>query len=667
MECKTVEEIIDRTNEEEYPESTFIDIVEGFLIYFYKKYKIKIDKNSEQYKNIYNLLKVLYYPLKKGFKKPIVMNIPMGQGKSSVLNYFFRELYGVDFDLSAIVVKKKLDECSDFATKVGFRNGFKLYDSDGNREDKDIEEFLEAEYVKQEYEGKLIGTSHGEIKYKNEKDFIVRVVRGFNFDDCEKWRDKNKGIGIIRNGTDYDFRLCSQCNTKHCNARFSKAFAQEHSIISISHARLFFGMSIIEILDKLLEYKRFDGTKKRKYLIIDEKIDTVESKSITHPDFLDVMKIVKQTENDKWIELFQKIEDSYFTKYLPPEKESSGINKYKVESYDKTFSFDEDLLKIFMNPATTNLKDLENLMIIQNIMQAKYITASRKYIPFTKYESRPKQISYYKYIDLIEYSKHFEKTIILDATALLDYDIKNSDAVFCKDIILNKPELSLFLPIQDCRVNKKSIVGKYYTEDEKKEFDYKNNMPRIALQLHEILKFNKEKKILIVVYKSISSSVQFDFKSDIKNEIKAIIKENKENYKFEIIHHGEFTTGVNTFLDFETLIIVGQLDKSHVFYQNKALAIGYNINDYKKIRINDFVIDTIQQIGRTAMRRKKSIDVYLFNNEKDNQSIIKELENYFKINYKTFNNDYYNWERKKGNKRVITMLKDLNQVMHKSF
>ena len=30
-----------------------------------------------------------------------------------------------------------------------------------------------------------------------------------------------------------------------------------------------------------------------------------------------------------------------------------------------------------------------------------------------------------------------------------------------------------------------------------------------------------------------------------------------------------------------------------------------------------------------------------------NTSIIRELENYFKISYKTFNNDYYNWERKK--------------------
>ena len=90
------------------------------------------------------------------------------------------------------------------------------------------------------------------------------------------------------------------------------------------------------------------------------------------------------------------------------------------------------------------------------------------------------------------------------------------------------------------------------------------------------------------------------------------------------------------------------LNKSLVYYENKCLAVGRRLSEDGTVikensltEINDYLITTIQQIGRTAYRRKQVVDVYIFCRNILADFIKLELGKYFSVNSFFFENIYY--------------------------
>lgn len=178
---------------------------------------------------------------------------------------------------------------------------------------------------------------------------------------------------------------------------------------------------------------------------------------------------------------------------------------------------------------------------------------------------------------------------------------------------------------------------------EDRECFYKANVKNLALECERIIKTDY-KKTLIVVFKEIIVDKTYDFKDDITDELEKTC----EGKDYIIIHHGEFTTGVNKFSDCGRIIIIGQLNKSSSLYQNKCLAVGRKIEEddthiphVSHTEMNDYLISNIQQIGRTAYRNKKLVDVYFIGRLKVLEGLLAQLDKYFDVTINEFVNMYY--------------------------
>ena len=494
-------------------------------------------------------------------------------------------MYDNDENFGCIVVKKTLEECNDLRLDLGL--------------DKTKTNDLQ-----------------NEIDLNNERSYKASVIRGFNFKDCTKYVAKSKGWGKQINEASYDYRLCKECCHRECPVRQSKKDCQKHRIILISHQRLFSSTENEALINDLLYFENSQGELiKRQLLIIDEKLDTIDIGSITYKEFSSLKSKVVKSNNTELIELIQKI-DCYLINLVYPLQINSKILPQKCV-YLENFMFSDSLMGLILKDKTTTLEEIRQICALQKILSSSNISTS------INYPSKDRQVSYFNYIDLSQYAKNFDKTVILDATARLDIDYLKSNVKFCENIQHEKPSINLVCPKHKFKITKTNIAGKnieFNSSVEREKF-YENNVQLLGKELFNIINSKLQGETLIVVFKSINNN---NFREDINNELKQL----QPNHNYKIIHHGEFSTGVNHLSRYENIIILGQLNKSHIYYQNKCLALGFDLSVYEDVQVKDYLIQNIQQIGRTAYRNGKQVNVVMLCNE---PNLIEHMKQYFNV------------------------------------
>lgn len=610
------------------------------------KFGNKITETSPYYVNIKLLTQLLFCKHKEATNLPIVAPIPMGQGKSSLLVEFTRYMYQFDNNFGAIVVKKTIDECKEFAIDSGM---------------------VEIENCP-EYEEYFLSDKkeRGKFYDNNEELFKALVVRGFNFKDCRRYENKEGFWDEPRpNAVDYDYRLCKGCFNKNCSVRKSKDNFINHRILSITHNRLFLSTDKEDLLEKIMYFKNDKGEMvKRQLLVIDEKMEMCDIQSITINQFNKLKEII-DSQYEAYSDLFKKI-GKYLKKLRYPNSSSDDIFKQNVFYSKEDFEFDEDLRKGFYLDKDIKREHHEQLLTLEKLLGSKNITTSIKYVPGRNKRKNNliKQVTVYNYIDLAYFKKSFEKSTILDATAELDMDYIKSNIVFCDGIIHVKPNINLFIPKFEFNVSKSKITGTSLSlGKEETEQLYNNNVEKIARECHAIIT-NHNGKTLIVVYQNINGKDKFNFKKDINKKLKEFQTE-KTIYK--LIHHGQFSTGVNHLSDYTNVIIVGQLNKSSNYYQNKSLSLGLKFIPSKEmlyemdiIQENDYLITNIQQIGRSSIRKGITPNIYILHKNKELGHMVKDLKMYFNFDANIYQNVYYSTERKEREQKGYNNLKRTN-------
>lgn len=628
MESKTIDEIVNI----EYGQEQVNEIIEQFII-SQSKCGNQIFENSPQYTNIKLLTQLLFYKNQESVNVPIVATIPMGQGKSCLLIEFIRFMYQYDSNFGAIIVKRTIDECKDFAIDSG------------------LVEIMNCP----EYEELFLSDTEERRKFYDEKEnlFKVLVVRGFNFKDCNRYTNKESWFGKAPpDAVDYDYRLCKGCFQRNCTVKKSKENCEKHRILSITHNRLFLSTDIGELLENIMYFKNDKGElTKRQLLIIDEKIEMCDIQSITINQYNKLKEII-DTQYTMYGDLFDKIHD-YLRRLKYPDKSADDIIKQDEFYPGEDFAFDEELRKGFYINKDIIREQYEQLLTLEKLLRSKNITTSIKYVRgrSRKKNNLIKQVTVYNYINLESFHILFEKSIVLDATAKLDMDYGSSNILFCKEIIQTKLDVNIFIPLLDFNVSKSRITGaSLYLDKEVIKSIYDKNIENIVKECNAIITSRNE-KTLIVVYKDIDGKGEFNFKKDISMKLKDF-QLDKSLYK--IIHHGQFSTGVNHLSDFNNVIIIGQLNKSSTFYQNKALSLGLEFvpkeemlsNQMDIIQEDDYCITTIQQIGRSSLRKGITPNIYILHKADELNQIVSVLKFYFSIVIQEYQNNYYNTERK---------------------
>ena len=553
--------------------------------------------NSDKY-NIKMVIKSLLKENKNG--KPIVIDLAMGKGKSLILLEFVKYMCKIDETFSAIIVKKTLQEAKEFVLGLGLKDNEKY----------SLDEKLEKKYL------------------TNEDLFIAKVVRGFNLNDCIYYNDMVFGNSQF-DENEYTYDLCSKCSINACKVKQSKQQHKHHRIIVITHARLFMSNDNIEILDKLSEWEDKKGIKhKRKMLLIDEKINTFNMDTVKLKKWKELKNIIITSNLDNKVKDHVEKIDDYFSNLKYPDNSKEIVEVIPLE--DKLLlssKIIEFLLMQKINPNTINTID-------KFLQDGGYISRHWK-LP------KDEQFSYCKYIEVNEYDKdNFENCIIFDATSKNDYDYMKSDIKFLNDLHNDTNYQVDIYKNSAGALSKLKIIGKG---------DYERNMNLICEDIKEIITKAK-KKTLIIVYKDMQdySGKKYHFKSDVE---KKLIKLGIDT-EHEVIHFGQYTTGVNHLKDYEAIIVIGQLDKGTYYYGCKSLCLGVNAND---VMINEFLIESIQQIGRTGIRQGKKVDVYMIGVE---DKLVEGLQDFFNCNVN-------NWCLKNFNEFNIANVTQQGKVWYK--
>ena len=241
-----------------------------------------------------------------------------------------------------------------------------------------------------------------------------------------------------------------------------------------------------------------------------------------------------------------------------------------------------------------------------------------------------REISIAKYLDLSNYSQYFENTVVTDATSIIDIEYDKSKAVINKDINIIKKSINCFIP------TKLSSFSKQATKN-----NYNINIENIGKECTSIIKQNSEIKTLILTYKWLYNESD-NFFQDIEKNIMA----EKESYR--IIYFGEFTTGVNFLSNYQNIIFIGQLRKGSFYEKTKEFILDNNFTQ-EEIRYNEFLLDMIQQIGRTSYRKGITPNVFIFEKEEIVNNLIEGLTAFFNVNLFKYENNYLWRERKKRN------------------
>ncbi|SFH41882.1 hypothetical protein SAMN05660649_05136 [Desulfotomaculum arcticum] len=616
MESKNIKELV-------IPTPGYTTHVKNVINNFKKTINRVIPRRQEE--NLKKLASLFLNKVK--VDKPIVVNLDIGEGKSTLLLEFIKYIYEIDKDFSTVIVKKTLQEGREFCINAGikdieFTRGLLEWSIDLKKELEnlyygDIEKYKEYGFADE---------------FPQEDIFIARLLRGFNYKDCVEYEDPNEKKNFIGKMPDhyreYSPVLCKNC-TRTCGAKLSRWTVANHPVMVITHQRLFLSNDLDKIADSI------SG---RKVLIIDEKIETKDIGDVLLDQWEAILtKVGKSSLSDGVKEQFNKI-GSYLNQLQYPERSDGSI--VKISPYDPKFEFDATVYGIFMD----DYEDIETLVAVEKFINYGG-TTSRNWRKDDK-----KQFSYIRYIDLENYTKHFEKTIILDATSarngeVLDEDYKKSNVVFLNG--LNKMthgKINLYYSPQ--KTTKSSLMYKNNIKTDKSKEQYRSyigdrnfylmNVELIAQEVQDIINSTNE-KTLIICYKLIVDKYgnEFNFENDFNEMLKFLKLDSK---LFSVRHFGAATTGVNDFREYKNIVFIGMLNKGELYYTNKTIAIGSGSS--KVTALNEYLIDCIQQIGRICIREGKDVNVYML--FEDRLGLIKGLTKHYSLKRMNWLPKYFN-------------------------
>ena len=609
-----------------------------FLNNFFSKMEKEWDKQyTEDEKNNFSILYDMLEDRKSNVVK--VADLPMGDGKSEFILFYCNEKYNNDKDFSAIIVKKTLKECEEFCIRLGLKE-----DVPENTKEEDIEELF--------YGKRAINSIDKKFYYKKEPQttcFKSVTVKGFNFKDCmyynkqidiESLEEQKEFFGttnIIPKDFEGEYKIgmCNKCVQKDCPIKVGRKEAKEHRIIAISHARLFLlnENTNEEFLKDIMTYKDGENIKKRQILIIDEKMQMVDVKTVKMRkikelrDYATSQSFRKKVEKEDKKDLLSDIPkiETIISELDKIDNNNNEIIQISTKNITKTNISDEFEFYIISNNSEYN----QVLQFLRTFQEQSVFLVSNEYI--SKSDEK-REFTTYNYIDIANYSSQFENTVLLDATANSDIDYKNSNFQGSKNIKKNKKDINLFFPKNKYNFSKTTL---YYLMNKKPE-----KFIRILGEIEHLLN-STDKKVLVVTYKSLFSI------SDFKKYLEEYLSLDTE--KDKIIHFGQFTTGVNHLLEYEVIIFLGELRKAPVYYKAKLLALEIKENEenISEIQYNEFLIDVVQQIGRTSYRKKVTPDVYIFDAEDVLEYYEKNLKLFFDVSEMQYDNKQMQFEGEK--------------------
>lgn len=609
------------------PKAGYKKDVNAIINCFKKTVKKEITRRQEE--NLKKLASLLLNPVK--VEEPIVVNLDVGQGKSTILMEFVKYMYTVDKEISTVIVKKTLNEGRKFCMDVGVNNEFLKEYLDIWSSDEDYKKHVEKIYYGDFEEYKEYGYSPGQEK-PHEDYFIARLIRGFNYKDCLVWKDpkefKNYFGNLPSEYVEYSPVLCRGCD-RTCGVKLSKWSMEKHPSLVITHQRLFFSNDAEEIMENIAG---------REVLIIDEKLETKDIDNVLLDEWEEVLTKIKAANlSEEAKEQVSKVEE-YIKSLDYPDTSGSGIIRVN-KGYDANFRFDNSIYAVLSSK-------YDNIVTLNKV--EKFLnyggSTSRSW-----HKDDKKQFSFIRYIDLKNYSKYFKKTIILDATSGIDNDYKKSNVIFLDGLNETpKGKINLFYSEQNTakssliyknnsksKVSKKS--GKKYRDYEGDKVFYLTNVNLLAQEVEDIIS-STNKDTLVICYKEIvdKNGNVFTFEEDFKSTIKSL---NIKDVKCTVRHFGAATTGVNDFKDYGNIVFLGMLNKGELYYTNKTISIG-NEEGYKETRLNEYIIDCIQQIGRICVRQGIDGNVYML--FKDDLDLIQNLKEHFNVKNIDWQPKYFN-------------------------
>ena len=591
------------------------EIIDGFRL------AIKREIPRRQEENLKKLASLFLNPF--NVNEPVVVNLGVGQGKSTLLIQFVKYMYTVDKEFSSVIVKRTLKEGRGFCIDVGINT-------------ECPKEYPNIECDETTYKEKTRDLYYVDLKHQeksHEDYFVARLIRGFNYIDCLKFKDpsiKKKYFGKLPSEyVDYSPILCRDCK-ETCGAKLSKWSIEKHPSLVITHQRLFISSDLEETMENI------SG---RDVLIIDEKVETKDIGNILLQEWEDILTKIKAVNLSKGVkEKIIEVEE-YIKSLKYPDTSGSGIIRVNKE-YDSKFRFDSSVYGALLE----KYEDVVRLNIVEKFLKYGGST-SRSW-----HKNDRKQFSYIRYIDLKNYSKHFKKTIILDATSRIDRDYKNSNGIFLEGVHeMPKGKLNLFYSKQ--KTSKSALIysnnskthennkenKKEYRDFEGNKDFYSTNVNLLAQEVEEVIN-TTHKDTLIICYKQIVDRLGniFTFEENLNNAIKSL---DIKDIKCTIRHFGAATTGVNDFKDYGNIIFLGMFNKGELYYTNKSISIG-NEEGYNETRINEYVIDCIQQIGRICVRQGVDGNVYMLFN--DDLGLVDKLKEHFNIKKMEWYPKYFN-------------------------
>lgn len=534
--------------------------------------------------------------------KPVVIHSWLGFGKSTLLLEYIKYMCNIDDEFSALVVNRTIKECKEFAIGLGKKKEHKRNLAFGKG--KDIREIYDY----------------------NEEKFIALAFRGFNYNECMKdFIGNTEGLSEFNENIQaYYPSICNECYYLNCPIHNLMFNAQNHRIVVATHMRIFLSYDNKDILKSLTYWKDSEGNKhKRQFVFVDEKLDTVDIDNFRFDDWSNLSEtILKSPKID--IEIKEKINE--INKYLvnlPYPIDCKDI--IKIEPYDINFAFDKSLYGLF----SENIIMIETLSKVEKALRNEG-TVSRDWRDNTKI------ISYFNYLNIDKYFQdEFSKCIILDATAKYDKDYSKSDVIYVNDLkVIKKGNINVY-KTSGITSSKSKL---YYNGDKENSYNdnlkyYAKNVEYIAKDIYDVINTTNF-ETLVVCYKDFADKAKhvYNFKKDLINELTSLdIKT-----KYHVVHFGQYTTGVNDFKDCKNIIIIGQLDKGQLYYENKAFCLN---DSSDAIKLNEYTIDMIQQIGRTSVRNDSDVNVYMLGK---NDELVEHLCKYFNANIYDWVTKFYN-------------------------
>ncbi|AKL96165.1 hypothetical protein CACET_c27200 [Clostridium aceticum] len=594
-------------------------IIEGF------KSTIRRDIPRRQEENLKKLASLFLNPVK--VEEPIVVNLDIGQGKSTLLIEFVKYMYTVNKEFSSVIVKRTLNEGREFCMDVGvkfepLKQQLKLW-CDETTYKQSIEELYYGDLEDYKEYGYLRGQEKPHEDY-----FIARLIRGFNYKDCLVWKDpkkiKNYFGSLPSEYVEYSPILCKDCQ-RNCGVKLSRWSIEKHPSLVITHQRLFLSNDLEEVMEKI------SG---REVLIIDEKLETKDIDNILLEEWEAILTKMKGVNLAEEIKAEIDSVEKYIGSLEYPNTSGSGIKRVN-QVYNSKFRFNHAIYGVL----SEKYEDVVTLNKVEKFLNYGGST-SRSW-----HKNDKKQFSYIRYIDLKNYSKYFNKTIILDATSRIDNDYKKSNVIFLDELHETpKGKLNLFYSPQKTAKssliysnNSKNNHNKGYRNFKGNKEFYLTNINLLAQEVEEIIK-STAKDTLVICYKEIVDKLGnvFSFEEDIKNAIQSL---DIKDIKCTIRHFGAATTGVNDFKDYGNIVFLGMLNKGELYYTNKTISIG-NEEGYTETRLNEYVIDCIQQIGRISVRQGLEGNVYML--FYDDLSLIDKLKKHFTIKNVEWHPKYFN-------------------------